>query len=130
MSQPCKPVHQWALPKVGDTCLGCEVCGRRIDFLIDLTPTLRASIVNGRRNHFGEDDADRFRHALYEAIEADQKSGRQDRIMEQKRAANPFRESLAHDNEEAKRGISASFKMSAAERIARRAQLTTGKGVK
>ena len=40
----CRP-HHWRAPNVGDDGLTCEVCGRFLSFLADITPNMRASIL-------------------------------------------------------------------------------------
>ena len=62
----CSP-HTWNLPLVGDDGLTCITCGRYLDFMGDITPNIRASIVNGVERRLGRDAArtfsDRFTRA-------------------------------------------------------------------
>lgn len=46
----CK-VHDWTMPEIGDDFLTCKVCGRELDLLRDITPNIRASIVNAQARH-------------------------------------------------------------------------------
>ena len=61
----CKPVHHWAMPKVGDDALVCQDCGRTLRYYQDMTTNLLSSISNGRERHFGEDG---FSDALLETF--------------------------------------------------------------
>jgi hypothetical protein len=61
----CRP-HNWKLPEVGDDALVCLECGRSLDFVAELTPNMRASIVNAAER-FGPGGADQFREALHAA---------------------------------------------------------------
>ena len=65
----CKP-HKWRMPKVGDDALECEACGRKLLYG-QITPNMRASIVNGYERRMGDCNSgvEEFRAALYETEE-------------------------------------------------------------
>ena len=46
----CRP-HSWKLPVPGDAELECEECGRRLHWYFDITPNMRAAIINSIERH-------------------------------------------------------------------------------
>ena len=64
----CSP-HAWRMPKAGDDNLECEACGRRLNFVADVTPNMRASIVNAYEKHRGPELGAAFRNAFNAAFE-------------------------------------------------------------
>ena len=68
----CRPVHDWKMPEIGDDALVCNACGRSMDFMSEMTPNLRASIINGRQRHYGDAAGEEFQ-AAFDAAEADAK---------------------------------------------------------
>ena len=71
----CRP-HHWRMPKVGDDAVVCEVCGRELLYG-QITPNMRASIVNGYERRVGDCHpvVDEFSSALYAAEEDARRRG-------------------------------------------------------
>ena len=46
----CTP-HSWKLPVPGDAELECVQCGRRLHWHFDITPNMRAAIINSVERH-------------------------------------------------------------------------------
>ena len=67
--RPCKP-HSWRTPKVGDDALACAVCDRRLSFVDELTPNIRASITVAYERRNGPGAYETFIAALDKAHEA------------------------------------------------------------
>ena len=79
MSQTCKPVHDWKMPKVGDTGLTCQTCGCYVDFSA-MGEGMQTSILGGRSKHYGAEAGLAFDEAFSDAFHADRESGRWDTI--------------------------------------------------
>lgn len=62
----CKP-HHWRIPTPGDEYLECEICGRSIHLYKDMTPNMRASIVNAYEIRCGPEAHRKFFKALLES---------------------------------------------------------------
>ena len=71
----CKP-HTWKIPEVGDTGLHCEACGRFIDFIWEMTDTIRFAIWNSTSTRYGYEAYNHFKDAWEAAADADRNSGR------------------------------------------------------
>ena len=54
MKNRCTP-HSWKLPVPGDIELECVKCGRRLHLRRDITPTIRAAILNSLELRTGAD---------------------------------------------------------------------------
>ena len=69
MTTKCKP-HIWQTPQEADSGITCQECGRYMDFMEDITPNLRASIVNGVERRRGREYGDTWRKAFDTAFDA------------------------------------------------------------
>ena len=63
----CRP-HHWRMPRVGDTALVCEACGRELPFG-EISPNMRASIVVAYDARCGVEAGAAFREAVDAAVE-------------------------------------------------------------
>lgn len=59
----CSP-HTWRTPTPDDDGLACETCGRFLDFMEDITPNMRASIIVAYEDRRGPAHGERFRTAF------------------------------------------------------------------
>ena len=69
----CNP-HIWRMPRIGDLTLDCEACDRKMDFMSEMTPNFRASIMNGYERRRGPGPADEFREAFNAAFDGAHKA--------------------------------------------------------
>lgn len=57
----CKGRHNWMTPRPTETRLECMDCPRTLDRASEITPNMRASIVNSIEINRGPEQADYFR---------------------------------------------------------------------
>lgn len=83
MTNRCTP-HSWKIPVPGDAELECVQCGRRLHWHYDITPNMRAAIINAVERHidtyefhgfFGYGPLAEAFEAARPAVETDERQG-------------------------------------------------------
>ena len=67
-TQTCSP-HNWQTPQPGDRALFCVDCERLMCLHCEITPNIRASILNSIEKRRGHDEAKAFRLIFIAAFE-------------------------------------------------------------